>query len=84
MDSIDTNVVLRFLLNDIPAQTSRAKRVLSTPPIYVSDVVVTEAVFVLENGLGYARQYVASLSLTTIAMWSNGGPKPAIGSFTEP
>ena len=68
MDSIDTNVVLRFLLNDIPAQTSRAKRVLSTPPIYVSDVVVTEAVFVLENGLGYARQYVASLIRVLLAV----------------
>lgn len=61
MNSIDTNVILRFLLNDVPAQTTKAKQILSSPPIYVSDVVFTEAVFVLENSLAYSRKSVASL-----------------------
>ncbi|HQU94176.1 MAG TPA: PIN domain-containing protein [Pyrinomonadaceae bacterium] len=61
MNSVDTNVILRFLLNDVPAQTTKAKQILSSPPVYVSDVVFTEAVFVLENSLGYDRRSVVSL-----------------------
>jgi predicted nucleic-acid-binding protein len=61
MNSVDSNIVLRFLLNDIPSQTAKAKQVLSNPPVYVSDVVVTETVYVLEKSLGYGRKHVASL-----------------------
>lgn len=68
MNSVDSNVVLRFLLNDIPSQTAKAKHVLSNPPVYVSDVVVTETVYVLEKSLGYARKHVASLLKVLIAV----------------
>ena len=68
MNSIDTNVVLRFLLDDIPTQTIKAKRILSGPPVYVSDVVVTEVVYVLENSLGYGRKYVSSLLRVLMAV----------------
>jgi predicted nucleic-acid-binding protein len=68
MNSLNTNIVLRFLLNDIPSQSSRAKLVFSNPPFYVSDVVVAETVYVLEKSLGYARNYVASLIRVLIAV----------------
>lgn len=68
MNSIDTNVALRFLLNDVPSQSTKAKQVLSNPPVYLSDVVATEAVFVLEKSLGYDRKYVASLMRVLIAV----------------
>lgn len=68
MKSIDINVTLRFLLNDIPSQAIRAKRILSTPPTYVSDVVVTEAVYVLENSLGYSRKSVTALIRVLMAI----------------
>lgn len=68
MNSLDTNVVLRFLLNDVPSQSLKAKKVLLNPPVYVSDVVITEAAFVLEKSLGYDRKYVASLIRVIMAV----------------
>ena len=61
MKSLDTNIVLRFLLNDVPSQTARAKALLSRSPTYVSDVVVTEAVFVMESFFGLDRTSIAHL-----------------------
>lgn len=61
MNSLDTNVILRFLLNDIPAQTARARRLISSSPVYVSDVVVTETVYVLEQSLKYDRSFISRL-----------------------
>lgn len=68
MNSIDTNVALRFLLNDVPLQSNKAKQVLSNSPVYLSDVVVTETVFVLEKSLGYPRKAVAALIRVLIAV----------------
>lgn len=61
MNSVDTNIVLRFLLNDVPAQTARSKKLLAGSPVYVSDVVVTETVYVLEQTLKYDRSFISSL-----------------------
>ena len=61
MKSLDTNVVLRFLLNDVPRQTSRARDLISGSAVYVSDVVVTETVYVLEQTLRYDRGFISGL-----------------------
>jgi predicted nucleic acid-binding protein len=68
MISLDANVILRFLLNDVPAQTAQAKALLSKPRIYVSDVVMSEVAFVLEKAMKFERAYVALLlsSLTAL------------------
>lgn len=68
MKSLDTNIVVRFLLNDIPSQNARAKALLSRSPTYVSDVVATEAVFVLESFFGLDRPSVAHLIRMLIAV----------------
>src|SRR5438552_14570123 len=68
MNSLDTNVVLRFLLNDEPSKTAVARRLLSRPPIYVSDVVFTEAAFVLEKAIEMDRAAVAMLLRTLLAV----------------
>ncbi len=68
MNSLDTNVILRFLLNDIPSQYPKAKNVLANPPVYASDVVVTETVYVLEAIYGYDRKNVASLIRVLLAV----------------
>lgn len=68
MKSLDTSVVLRFLLNDVPAQTARARTLLSKPDIYVTDVVVSEAAFVLERAIGFERSHTAILLRTLIAV----------------
>ena len=61
MNSLDTNIILRFLLNDVPSQTLKIKQIFSRPPLYVSDVVMAETAYVLEKSLGYGRKYVAML-----------------------
>jgi uncharacterized protein len=62
MNSLDTNVVLRYLLDDIPGQTIKAKQVIDgTQPSYVTDVVLTEAVFVLERVIGMERADIVRL-----------------------
>lgn len=61
MNSLDTNVVLRYLLDDIPAQTEKAKQVIGTAPSYVTDVVLTEVIFVLERVIGVERADIVRL-----------------------
>ena len=51
---IDTNVILRFLLNDIPEQSERARRFLESVEVgvervYLTDLVFSECIWVLEK-----------------------------------
>ena len=68
MNSLDTNLLLRFLLNDVPSQAARAKKAFSKPTIYISDVVVSEVAFVLEKALSFDRIYSALLLKTLISL----------------
>jgi len=68
MKSFDTNIVLRFFLNDIPSQSEKVRRLFAAPPFYISDVVISEAVFVLEKGMGFDRQTIADLLRGLIAI----------------
>lgn len=68
MKSFDTNIVLRFLLNDIPSQSEKVRRLFASPPFYVSDVVISEAVFVLENSMEFDRRTIAHLLRGLIAI----------------
>ncbi len=61
MNSLDTNIVLRFFLNDIPEQTIMARRLIAASPVYVSDVVVTETIYVLEQKLIYDRSFICGV-----------------------
>lgn len=62
MKSLDTNVILRFLLRDVPDQTASAIAAVLAEDGYVTDVVVTETVFVLEKLYAAPREMV-SLSM---------------------
>jgi predicted nucleic-acid-binding protein len=68
MISLDANIILRFLLNDVPSQTARAKILFSKPSIYVSDVVVSKVVFVLEKVMKFERAYISLLLRTLTAL----------------
>jgi predicted nucleic-acid-binding protein len=59
--SLDTNVVLRFLLNDIPKQTKIVANTIESNKVYVTDVVVVESVYVLEKVIGLSRQDITKL-----------------------
>ncbi|MDR1237336.1 MAG: PIN domain-containing protein [Propionibacteriaceae bacterium] len=61
--SLDTNVLLRATLKDIPEQFERAKALLSTPgtTFLVSDIAVAEYVYALEDHYHLAREQVAEM-----------------------
>lgn len=61
MTSLDTNVVLRFLLNDVPEQTDKAAKVIVSDKVYVTDVVTVETIYVLEKVIELSRQDIVKL-----------------------
>jgi predicted nucleic acid-binding protein len=61
MISLDTNVVLRFLLDDVPEQTKKATTVIEKNKVYVTDVVVVEIIYVLEKVIKLSRQDIVRL-----------------------
>jgi len=68
MISLDANVILRFLLNDVPSQTAKARTLMTRPAVYVSDVVISEVAFVLEKAMKFDRESVALLLKTLTAL----------------
>ena len=71
MNSLDANIVLRFILRDIPEQSAKAEALVTGSECYVSEVIVTEIAFVFERRLGTSRRDTALilkqfLALTTI------------------
>ena len=60
MKSLDTNIILRFLLRDIPDQSTRAIAAVEGSECYVTDVVITETIFVLEKIYEARRRDIAS------------------------
>jgi len=59
--SLDTNVVLRYFLNDIPEQGVKSKTVITGSVVYVTDVVLTETVYVLERVIEMERSDIVRL-----------------------
>lgn len=59
--SLDTNVLLRLLLGDIPEQHASAIRVLgqTTNQFAVADTVIIELVFALDRYYGFSRSQIA-------------------------
>jgi predicted nucleic-acid-binding protein len=50
--AIDTNVIVRFLTGDDPAQTARARKLIEGGEIFVSTSVLLETEWVLRSGYG--------------------------------
>ncbi len=63
--SLDTNAILRLLINDIPSQHEAVKALLvsANGQFAVADIAIIELVFVLERYYGFSRQQ-ASEALT--------------------
>jgi len=59
--SLDTNVVLRLLLNDIPDQHAAAQRLVEQAhdQFAVADIVLIELVFALIRYYGFSRAQIA-------------------------
>ena len=68
MNSLDTNVVLRYLLNDIPQQSVKSRAVIISSASYITDVVVVEIVFVLEKVIGMERSDIVELVTSFLSL----------------
>jgi predicted nucleic-acid-binding protein len=51
--AVDTNVVVRFLAGDDPAQTASARQLIEGGDIFVSTSVLLETEWVLRRGYGF-------------------------------
>jgi len=71
-ESLDTNVLLRFLLNDVPQEYERAKRLLGREGVvyHVADMVFFEVSEVLRRYEGYSCDKIAE-SLRYVMCMSN-------------
>jgi predicted nucleic-acid-binding protein len=59
--SLDTNIVLRAVLNDVPKQANLALKLIDEQQVYITDVVLIEVVFVLEKVYRYERAVIEGL-----------------------
>jgi len=58
VSSLDSNIILRLILNDVPDQAARAGSFVGRSSCYVTDVVVAECVFVLEKTYKLDRVFI--------------------------
>ena len=60
MIAVDTNVVVRFLTRDDPAQAARAKALIEAGPVFVPRTVVLETAWVLRSRYRFERAAVGA------------------------
>ncbi len=63
MKALDTNVIIRFLIQDDPVMTSNARRIFTEAkdgdmPLLISDLVLLEILWVLKSAYGFSREAV--------------------------
>lgn len=58
--SLDANIILRYLLNDIPSQCESAAQLLKDTPsqLAVADTALIEACFVMERAYSMSRKHI--------------------------
>jgi predicted nucleic-acid-binding protein len=62
MLALDTNVIVRFLTGDDPAQAKRARNLINTRQVFIGTTVLLETEWVLRNAYGFsATRIVAAL-----------------------
>lgn len=59
-DSLDTNVIVHYLVRDVPHQYRKARNLLYTEDVLhrLPDLAITEAVYVLEAHYGWKRDEI--------------------------
>lgn len=58
MHAVDTNIVIRLLTRDDPAQTAVADVILASGPVWLSKTVVLETMWVLASVYGYGEPLI--------------------------
>lgn len=58
MIAIDTNLIVRYLTGDHPAQSSRAREIVDGQAVFITVTVILEVEWVLRSAYNYARSDV--------------------------
>lgn len=66
--SIDTNILLRMIFDDVPEQTKIAEKWIDEHTCHVADLALTETVFVLEKVYKMSR---SDISINILAIIRN-------------
>ena len=66
MLAIDTNLVVRFLVGDHPAQSAKAKALIEAEDVFVSSTVILETTWVLRSVYDYSNDQLRA-ALTAFA-----------------
>ena len=84
MRAVDTNVLVRALIQDDPAQTKRALALMDAHQVFVPVTVVLELEWVLRSRYGFAPVVIAQ-ALAKIASLENAviGEHAAVVAATE-
>jgi predicted nucleic-acid-binding protein len=53
MTGVDTNIIVRLLTGDDPAQSEKARAVLKKPDVFVPETVMLETEWVLRHAYGF-------------------------------
>ena len=66
MKGLDTNVLIRHLVQDEPAQARLATRFITqecsrAEPVFINRIVLCETVWVLESAYGYSKEDIAGV-----------------------
>lgn len=66
MVALDTNILLRFILNDDPVQSPRARELVATNQVYVPLTVILEFAWALRRIYKYTRSEVTQAILAFV------------------
>lgn len=61
-NSLDTSLLIRFIMNDVPGTRQKVRDLLSTPSTthHIFDLALTETVYVLENVYEQTREEIVN------------------------
>lgn len=55
---VDSNVILRYLTDDVPQQARAAERIIDSDDLVASCLVLSEVAYVLRSGYSYSRTQI--------------------------
>ena len=92
MIAVDTNVLVRILVNDDPGQVALARKLLddcgSAKPLFVSNIVIIELVWVLLSSYRYSRRTLSEalgvlLASPEVTLERSSAVRKAVAAFRD-
>lgn len=81
MLAIDTNIVVRYLTEDHPSQSKRARGIVDGDVVFVSTTVPLEAEWMLRSAYGYAPREVAAALIEFAGLPTVSVEDPTLAEF---